>query len=450
VRRTLNRGTGSRPSVTEVEVPEQSHHFGQELRARRLSAGLSLQQLGQRVHYSKSQLSKVERGAKRPTAELGRLCDTALAAGGALSDLVPLRRPVPPVPSPNPDDEVWLMQLRKDGSSSFQPVTRRDLIAAGAATVLTPRGTEVPVASALLEGAESLVEASRLLFDQFRRLGQTSEPGNVLPALVAQTQSLEQLALRTGRRTRQSLLLLASRYTEYAGWMAQESGDDRAALWWTERAVGLADAGDDPALARYAQVRRSLISLYRGDVRDCLELATSAMDSNAPLRVRGLASQHAAQGAAVDGDYDACMHYLDRARYLLEQDAADPSQPVLGASHLPDVVSMFTGWCLYDLGRPKEAAQLLDEETARIPVHAFRTRARYGVRRALAHAAAGDIDHACRITTGLLPSVRLIRSATVDADLRRLARTLNRHSGSTPVRTLLPELTTGFPGGATS
>ncbi|CAM5479904.1 HTH cro/C1-type domain-containing protein OS=Streptomyces fumanus OX=67302 GN=GCM10018772_48110 PE=4 SV=1 [Streptomyces fumanus] len=292
------------------------------------------------------------------------------------------------------------------------------------------------------EAAQTLVDASRMVFDQLRRLGQSSGPASVLPPLVAQTHALEQLAALSGRRTGRQLLLLASRYAEYAGWMAQESGDDATAIWWTDRAVGLADAGADAGLASYAQVRRSLISLYRGEAAEAVGLAAHALGSDAPARVRGLAAQHLAQGRAVQGDYDACMRNLDLARKLLEQDAADPVQPVLGASHVPDVVSMFTGWCLYDLGHPKQAAALLDEETARIPAHASRTRARYGVRRALAHAAAGDIDRACHLTSEILPSVRLVRSATVSSDLDRLCQTLRRHSRNTAVRDLLPELST--------
>ncbi|CAM5418397.1 helix-turn-helix domain-containing protein [Streptomyces purpurascens] len=429
---------------------EQSHHFGPELRRRRLSARLSLQQLGQRVHYSKSQLSKVERGLKRPTSELARLCDTELKAEGALARLVPAPHSQPPLPVPDSNDEVWLMRLRKDGSSSFQPVTRRGLIAAGAASMLTVHASDPQHPFPAQEGAETLLDASRVLFDQFRRLGQASGPASVLPPLIAQTHSLEQLAMRSDHRSRQSLLLLASRYAEYAGWMAQECGDDAAAIWWTDRAVQLAAAGAEPELATYAQVRRSLISLYRGDVVDAVELASFALRSDASLRTRGLAAQHLAQAQAVEGEYDACMRSLDQARELLQQDASDPTQPVLGASHVPDVVSMFTGWCLYDLGRPRHAAALLDEETARIPLHAFRTRARYGVRRALAHAAAGDIDHACEITSGLLPSLRLVHSATVSADLRRLSHTLTRHARHAEVRALIPDLTAAITHPATA
>ena len=56
---------------------------------------------------------------------------------------------------------------------------------------------------------------------------------------------------------------------------------------------------------------------------------------------------------------------------------------------------MIRGWCLYDLGRPRDAARIIDRQLATIPEGATRAQARYGVRRALTYAAAGDIDHAC-------------------------------------------------------
>ncbi|MHC5909170.1 helix-turn-helix domain-containing protein, partial [Streptomyces sp. S6] len=268
---------------------EETRDFGQELRARRLAAHWSLQQLGLRVHYSKGYLSKVERGLMPPTPELARLCDSELKADGVLAALVPHQRTGPSVPCPGNDDEVWLMRLSKDGPSSFQPVSRRGLIAAGAASVLTLH----PGAPAAAQGgADTVLDASRMLFDQYRRLGQASGPVSVLPPLIAQTHVLEQLAVRAAARDRQSLLRLAARYAEYAGWMAQESGDDDAAIWWTDHSVRLADAGADPVLATYAQVRRSLVSLYRGDVAEAAELAGLALRSEAPLRVRGLAAQH--------------------------------------------------------------------------------------------------------------------------------------------------------------
>ncbi|WP_330268571.1 helix-turn-helix domain-containing protein [Streptomyces griseorubiginosus] len=63
--------------------------FPSELRRLRHERGLSLTALAQRVHYSKGYLSKIENGSKPATADVGRRCDEALLAGGALLRLVP-------------------------------------------------------------------------------------------------------------------------------------------------------------------------------------------------------------------------------------------------------------------------------------------------------------------------------------------------------------------------
>jgi transcriptional regulator with XRE-family HTH domain/tetratricopeptide (TPR) repeat protein len=63
--------------------------FGAELRRLRQAAGLSLNDLAGRVHYSKGYLSKVETGLTTPNAALAALCEAELDAAGALTALLP-------------------------------------------------------------------------------------------------------------------------------------------------------------------------------------------------------------------------------------------------------------------------------------------------------------------------------------------------------------------------
>lgn len=175
--------------------------------------------------------------------------------------------------------------------------------------------------------------------------------------------------------------------------MAQEAGDSGAALGWTGEAAELAHAGGDPYLGSYAFVRRALVTLYGGDAAGTVALARRAQSSKLPPRIRGLAAQREAQGHALIGDEHNCLRSLDRARELLDSDdARSGAEPVIGTTHVSDPAAMTTGWCLYDLGRPKAAAEVLDREYRRLPPHALRTRARYGFRKALAHAASGEAD----------------------------------------------------------
>jgi hypothetical protein len=136
------------------------------------------------------------------------------------------------------------------------------------------------------------------------------------------------------------------------------------------------------------------------------------------------------------------MRSLDRARKLLDRKVSDSDEPVIGTTNLADPAEMVSGWCLHDLGRPRAAAEIIDRQLARVPLRATRTRVRYGVRSALAHAVAGDVDHSCYLTAQLLDSAVTVGSATIATDLRSLARALARHSGNASVRDLQPRLST--------
>ncbi|MEV4871397.1 helix-turn-helix domain-containing protein [Streptomyces syringium] len=423
-------------------MSQPSTDFGEELRKRRLEAGLSLTALSGAVHYSKAQLSKVERGIKAPSRDLVRLCDAALGADGALTALVTqVAADTSDEPAPGRvDEEEWIMQLSPDGPNRFHPMGRREVMSAGAASLMTWRSDRTGPASPA--SAAGMLEASRSLFTHYRRLGQTVEPGLLLPVLIAQTHTLRELSAHTDTGTRRQLLALGSRYAEYVGWLVQETGDEHGALWWTQRAVDMAAAGGDQTLAGYALIRRALVTLYRDDAEQTIALARRAQNGTLPPRIRGLAAQREAQGHALAGDLRACLRALERARTLLEHQEDGSDEPVIGTMHLPDPVSMVTGWCLVDLGRPREASEELDRQLALVSQDAVRTQVRYGVRRALAYASAGEIDHACALTTTLLDGVTAVRSSTVTTDLQRLARVLARYADHPSVRRLGPRLGT--------
>lgn len=423
-----------------VQRPNQ---FGEELRRRRLAAGLTITRLAVLVHYSKGQLSKVERGIKMPSPELARLCDAALAADGALIRLAD-ERPARAgsTVAKNGDEEAWLMRLFGEGLGEFQPLSRRQVVVAGAASI--PSISLRKPATTRSIGDSTLLGVFRTIFDEYRRLGQAGASSQLLPALVAQIRTLQELSRNAGQHTRQALLVLASRYAEYVGWLVQETGNEQAALRWTRHAVALADAGGDQNLAAYGLVRHALITLYHGDANRTIQLAWQAQSGGAPTRIQGLAAQREAQGHALAGDYDACMRALEHSRVLLARHVPDAATPIIGPSNLPDPAEMIRGWCLYDLGRPRAAAEVLDQQLPQIPREAVRTRVRFGVRRALAHAAAGEVDHACQLSGALLDDAITIGSATVATDLRKLARTLSRHPRNASMRCLAPKLGTAL------
>lgn len=395
--------------------------------------------MASRVHYSKAHLSKVERGLKAPSRELARLCDAALTARGMLASLARGKGNSPgEAPPKAPGGRAWLMQVSENGESEVRSATRRQVMLAGlasfssasAASRVASRETNDPAIPAIF----------RTIFDNYRQLGQVSDPRFLIHPLVAQNHLLQELAKEAGTHNRKKMLAISSRYAEYTGWLFQESGDDQSALWWTGQAVSLARAGGDPGFASYGLVRRALVTMYQGDPEQTTQLAQRAQQLSPSPRISGLAALHEAQGYALAGDHGPAMRILDRAEELLSQANEDETQPVIGTRNVSSPAEMVRGWCLYDLGRPAAAERILGEQLARVPQQARRTHARYGARRALACAAANAIDEACDITSGLLCGNTVPPSATIAKDLHALSRVLTRHPKNPAVRDLMPRL----------
>jgi transcriptional regulator with XRE-family HTH domain len=348
-------------------VKPLSPTFAQEVRRLRKERGLSLNQMTRLVRYSKGHLSKIENGQVQPNPEMARVFDEALRAEGRLIALA-----------------------------------------------------DAPVQRILSDHATLHTYVS--MFDQHRALGRLQSPDVVLPSLRPQVDIISAMARSAddpglGR----GLWLLAARYAEYAGWMEQERGDDASAAEFTRRAVQYATRGGDREIEAWACVRAAEFALYRGDARGTVSFARRASRSRSPA-VQSAAAQREALGYALAGAAARCESALDRADEF--QQAADESP--YGTTSLADQVAIARAWAFHDLGRHAEAAAILDTQLPLIAPTALRARTRFGLRRALAHAAAGDVDHACELVTGLLDDIRQVQSATVHIDLTTFSKLLSR------------------------
>jgi transcriptional regulator with XRE-family HTH domain len=433
--------------------------FGAELRRRRTGAGLSLADLAGLVHYSKSYLSRLETGAKAPGVDLARRCDAVLEADGALAALVQEdeesgagQAAAAEDDAQRADDEsrVWIMELSDDGASRFTPVSRRAAIAMTGAPLLGLTVSPAAPLSRALAAETVPVDPFVAMFGQLRQLGQAASPAIVLPTVIAQAHALQGIAASARGERKASLLLLAARYAEYAGWLAQESGDPRAALWWTDRAVEMATAADDREMAANALIRRAVIALYRDDAMQTIELSRLAQaDHSISPRIRGLAALQEAQGHALAGDLSSCERTLDRGSALFEAAARDDAAVLaLGPVSTPDLAAAIRGWCYHDRARPGAAADVLDPELERMPESARRTYARFGARLALSKAAAGDIDSACALAWHVVDAAVVVDSATVRVELGRLAHALARWSGRPEVQAVRRRLIEALQGAA--
>lgn len=403
---------------------------------------MSLHELAKKVHYSVGYLSKIENGHKPAPAGLARQCDAVLGAAGELASLA--------VSAPTPDTAarainelhgIWTVRLTSDGGGDFAPIALHEQpVQADVAALM---GLEFAARGLAAAARDELVLLGfRSQFDELRRLGQAFSPSVVLPTLFVQTRTVWALAEHAEGELRQRLFMLATRYAEFAGWMAQETGDDKSARWLTNLAVSLAVAGGDPHFGRYALIREADLAMYRHDAASTVRLAQEAQaDEGAPARVRAIATVREAQGHALAGDHDGCMRVLDRASRLFEFAAVETVPgPVLGSTNVDDPVATARAWCLYEVGRPLEAAAALDSVISSLPATARRARALWGARRVLAYASAGEVDHACALTDPVLTDAEIVDSATARSELRLLSRTLVRWRNRMVVRDLMPRL----------
>jgi transcriptional regulator with XRE-family HTH domain len=402
------------------------------LRERRLAAGFSLSELSAEVHYSKSELSKIENGTRRPTTEFARRCDVILGARGELAALVPAAAAVSPAraapadaqeahPFADPGEfESW---LREPPAAAAVPTPRAP--GAGALTILSPAPDLVT-----LEATFHLV----------RDFGRATSPRSVLPLAVGLLHAVRSELASGGDRGR--LLRLGARVAMFTGWMAQEAGEDQAAVRWSDLAAGLAEADGDTSFVHYARVRKALIALYRGDAGQAVTLAAATRSgAGVDPGVRKLAAQREAQGYALAGDERACLAALETASSFGMSVAGGDDEPWFGSAAVPDMTELVAGWCLYDLGRLTEAEARLDFGLRRVPEEAYRARARFAVRLALAQVAGGDLDRACDTMALVLSGLLRTDSATIRTDVAAFSRQLGRWRGHPAVRELQPAIT---------
>jgi Helix-turn-helix domain len=420
----LHRANGS--GVLDVGRKQEAlvtESFGELLRECRVAAGLSMGQLAKRIHYSKGYLSKIENDLKPPHETVARLCDSELAASGRLVEAARSARDRVATAGPT------------SGATASLTLDRRQVLVAGTVFGMTLAGGPRPVPD------ERVIAGIRTTFEHLRELGMQTSPVVVLEPLIAQVHTVCALARENPEPIRARLLLLAARIAEYTGWMSQEAGDEQNALWWTRHAAELTSASGNQEIASYAFVREAGLALYRQDPISTVDLARQAQRIGpAGPRTLALAARREAQGHALMGDRDSYQRAMDRAVELLDSSPSDTrAYPVLGST-APDPVELARGWALCDLGQPAESAVVLGRELARLPAVSRRSRARFGVRRALAHALSGEVDQSCLTLAETLDDVAHVDSATVRMDLRDLARNLGRWSNHGAVRAISPEL----------
>lgn len=378
-----------------LELMEQPL-FGDELRRLRRAAGLSMKAFARLAHYDPSYVSKLENGVKSPTDEVAAACDAVLGAGVRLQALV-------------------------SGSRSSRDRTARPPMS------ITPDALQV---------FESLLDA-------FIQADAVLGPQAAIGGVCEQVRVLETLLPVAPDGLRSALLRLGARYSEFAGWLAQDSGDLKSAATWSIKALDMATEAGDAYLTSYIWMRRSNIATDAARPAESLTLARVALRDDALLTptLRALGLRQLANAFSIGGNVDCCSRAIDGALQALDQDQEGTAEPRNLAGYCTHAyLGSESAACWMKLGNPQRAITLLHDAVGTWPAGQDRDRSLAMARLARAHLLAGDIAGACREGKRAVLIQQSAASARAGGELRKLRRQLQTRSSHPETAELMPLL----------
>ncbi|MFJ4617340.1 helix-turn-helix domain-containing protein [Streptomyces sp. NPDC088812] len=362
-------GTVSAGRSTSARLPPGD--FGVVLATLRARRGWSVREFARRANVSEGQICNLESGLRNPTPAVAAACDAAFGTGGELVEL------------------------------------------AGAGR----RGAR---AEGVVEAGSVVAGYERVLWE-LKDIGRSTGPRFVTASMKSITRILTDAGPHAVGEQRADIWLLASRFAEYTGWMAQEAGNPAEALRWTNLAVRWGARGGDETVAAYALVRKASIAQHRGDTDATIAFADKAAGHPAANPViRAHAARRAAQGHARRGDAGACREALERFRSHAAEVIGEQT-PHWGPRIENGNPRLIKASCMLSLRRFEPAAALFAAELRHrpaVPVDS-NSQARFAVRQATALAGVGRLDDACQIVEATLPVIKRMDSATVRAELGR-------------------------------
>ncbi|MFD6436842.1 helix-turn-helix domain-containing protein [Streptomyces venezuelae] len=446
--------------------------FGRLLRFHRRRAGLTQLQLGRRVGYHHSFISRLEGGLREPPFDLVNRLDAVLGAGGRLTALVASPPASPCAPG-----------LLPTTPTLFSPIPGADAHGAdalGAAPSLTAQpwplrlpaeGLACPLhgrVGCATPDREAVTDLLAGLTGPYDRVGETAGAEAellhgltaVLACLIREAfgratdacaSTVERLlrgvarwaeAVNAGGRLPSGQLRLAAQYAQVAGRLRMERGQGGVAMAWFGHGLRWADAAQD------AEARATLLSdmstLVRldGDPASMLGYAQAigAVDGRRRWMMT-LADLYQARAYALGQDVAACRRHLSmaRRRFARLDDRDRLEAPWLSGAEGVLRVESAVGGALRDLAvvtGDRAVARRAVEATARsyalLPPVMRSTRLLLTLRLADSWACAGDPVAAVTLAGPVLEEAVGARELMVAVELRGLHRRLAGALGDLP------------------
>ncbi len=433
-------------------TPHQSlqHYWGAELRALRVARGLSLAELGHQLHCDPSYLAKIERTERAVPVTLAESCDRVLETQGALVRLRALaetdrdmtanpcgQAPIHVVTddvhvanptgnlaggttfpaAPDTDEEIVVPARTSDGRVVFVSVPRRVFLhgLGSAAVGLTAAPVAVPTA-ADVHPVEHFQQMRRVLRDNDNLFG----AWRVIPVVREQMGIMQQLRLSWRGADHRALVRVEAQYSEFCGWLHQDTGEHQLAESWTDRALSLSHLAEDRDLTAFTLARRAGLAVDMQIAADAIGFADQALRIAPPRsRIAALATTRAAHGHALSGDYPATERAYEHARELIGTLDHDPASPC-GSWLDENYIALQRARSLAVLGDYHRAAQSFQDAFADRLRQSRRARGVYLSRAALAQAGDRQVEHAATLGLDALAIGFETGSARILTELARL------------------------------
>ncbi|WP_300013744.1 XRE family transcriptional regulator [Pseudonocardia sp.] len=243
---------------------------------------------------------------------------------------------------------------------------------------------------------------------------------------------------------RVSLLGIAARSAEFAGFLYRDLGDRVRSLHWHDRAMEWAQQGDDVAMQSYVLLRKAQAAYDERDARRMLDLTMAAGRGEDALGpgLRAEIHQQRARGEAMLGATDRDVRRrLEVAHDQLSGATGrqDPDEP--GMHYSEKLLTLQTAVCLTEAGRPAEAVVLYQRILAD-GISSARDDAYFRILLSTSLALSGEPDEAARTACGALPVAVATHSRRSIGEARSLLGALQPWRQRSQVRALEDALRT--------
>lgn len=417
--------------------------LGFELRRRRREAGLTLRELAALIGFSIQHISEVELASATMSPRFVAACDLALNAHGGLLELL---QPVICERALHLQHES-LVRQRAEGALSdaeWEALTgtlefgryagqqylsatgarvdlnRRSLFGAGVGAALSLGTTTAPATAREIdpELVQHWMTLLRVLFRQDAMFG----PHDVLAivrreiATIAAHREIARGELYT------ELLRVESRWSEFAGWLSNDTGDLRGRNAWADRAAALArEIGYQDMVAWIFLWQSRWAVEERNAQRAITSAEAAARTPGTSEKIRALCALKEAQGHALANDATSCEHRLGVAHAALKRVVAETSPDDLGGHAVtPHYVLADEAHCW----RPRKAIATFEEVLRLWPHDRPRGRGVQQARLAMVCAAANEPERAAAEGVKALSMAQATKSHTTIRELKRLDQEL--------------------------